>query len=99
MNEKYVLDGHNPVVITDLIAWTEQFEKLDRRVRQETANGLNVSTVFLGIDHSFGTGLPILFETMIFGLPKGEEYVERCSTWEEAEAMHKKAVKFAKSVK
>ena len=28
--------------------------------------GINVSTVFLGLDHSFGRGDPILWETMIF---------------------------------
>ena len=39
----------------------------NRRVAITTIPGVSeVSTVFLGLDHSFGTGPPILFETMIF---------------------------------
>jgi hypothetical protein len=33
---------------------------------------LQVSTVWLGIDHSFGGGPPLIFETMVFG-PDGDE--------------------------
>ena len=36
-----------------------------------------VSTVFLGLDHSFGSGPPVLFETMIFGPARdGRDYPE-----------------------
>lgn len=53
-----------------------------------------VSTVFLGLDHNhLNDGPALLFETMIF--PEGsyaEMYQRRCSTWEEAEEMHKEAV-------
>lgn len=41
-------------------------------------------------------GPPIVFETMIFG-GANDEYQERCSTWEEAEAMHKRACKLAEA--
>lgn len=50
-----------------------------------------VSTIFLAIDHRRSDGPPILFETMIFGGPF-DQYQERCSTWEEAEAMHARAI-------
>jgi hypothetical protein len=64
---------------------------------------VTVSTVFLGINHQFGDGPPILFETMAwidmeheaFGKKYDrdwENYQERCSTWLEAEEMHRKAV-------
>ena len=46
-----------------------------------------VSTVFLGIDHNFGEGKPLLFETMVFG-GKLDEETERYSTWEEAVEGH-----------
>lgn len=50
---------------------------------------LLVSTVFLGIDHRFGReGKPLLYETMVFGLPWDEEVQWRCSTYEEAMAQH-----------
>lgn len=56
-----------------------------------------VSTVFLGIDHNFGDGAPLLFETMIFG-GKHNEYQRRYATWTEAEAGHKHAVSIAGDV-
>lgn len=55
-----------------------------------------VSTVFLGIDHSFMSDphTPILFETMIFAvaLPVLDEYQERYSAWDTALAGHQRAV-------
>lgn len=30
------------------------------------SNGYYISTVWLGLDHSFGTGAPLIFETMVF---------------------------------
>lgn len=51
-----------------------------------------ISTVFLGMDHSFGMGgPPILFETMVFGGLLDKEQ-ERYSTREEAKAGHKAMV-------
>jgi hypothetical protein len=50
-----------------------------------------VSTVFLGINHQFGNGPPLLFETMIFG-GQHDGYQQRCSTLEQAKQQHKRAV-------
>lgn len=63
----------------------------------ETATGLEVSTVFLGIDHSFATpsGSPIVFETMVFNLKEsGRESIaqERYCTWNDAMKGHKELV-------
>lgn len=33
---------------------------------QDSFNGLTLSTVFLVVDHSYGNGPPVLFETMVF---------------------------------
>ena len=85
MIDKYILDGHTPKQVKDLMEWANWFETADRVVAKTTVRNLEVSTVFLGIDHSFGGSVPILFETMIFG---GENYQERYATWEEAEAGH-----------
>ena len=42
------------------------------------ADGIEVSTVFLGMDHNFGaTGPPLLFETMVFG----GELDQECERW------------------
>lgn len=53
----------------------------------------HVSTVFLGIDHSFRPGKPLLFETMVFTPdPDWQDYQERYSTWSDAEAGHARIV-------
>lgn len=52
---------------------------------------IRVSTVFLCIDHSFGGGRPILWETMIFGgRHNGNQW--RYSSLEEAQQGHIEAV-------
>jgi hypothetical protein len=49
----------------------------------------------LCIDHRFGSGPPLLFETMIFG-EEDDEYQKRYSTWKEAEEGHQIAVNYAR---
>ncbi len=95
----YTLDeNHDPVPTDDILVWGRFFEDrfLDRLVAQETIGSTFLSTVFLGIDHNWGVGRPILFETMAFPIPapgqfasQEAEVVERWSTWAEAEAGHK----------
>lgn len=67
-----------------------------RRVAWDEIDGLVVSTVFLHMDHGFGEGPPLLFETMIFD-GSDDRYEERYSTWEEAEAGHARAVAMVRS--
>ena len=85
----YILDGHTPVA-ADLMTWARWFEtNFDNRiVAKSRVWGCEVSTVFLGLDHQWGGGPPLLFETLVFGGPlDGKMY--RVTTWEEAEAAHK----------
>lgn len=90
---KYILVGKTPVPEPDLIKWATWFEAADRTVKKtELPGGILVSTVFLGTNHAFFGGVPILFETMIFG-GEQDEYQQRYATWEEAEAGHEEAVK------
>lgn len=65
------------------------------RVGNDMIDDVHVSTVFLGLDHRFGEGEPILFETMIFG-GKHDEYQERYCTWNEAAEGHKRAIELVK---
>ena len=91
MSDHYVLHDRTPVPC-DLMTWARWFEKAERHVAQDQFGDVRVSTVFLGLDHRFGDeGPPLLFETMIFG-GEHNDYQERCSTWDEAEAMHQTAV-------
>lgn len=58
----------------------------------DTFDDVQVSTVFLGWDHSFGSETPILFETMVFG-GIHSDYQRRYTTYEDAEAGHKETIK------
>lgn len=90
----YRLDGHTAVPCASIEEWAQHHDVVGRIVKQEDMGPFFVSTVFLGIDHRFGPGDPLLFETMIFrGHGSGNDvYQTRCSTWEQAEAMHANAV-------
>jgi len=84
MNDKYILDGNgNPVVEPDLIKWASWFETADRVVKQTAFDNVRVSTVFLGLNHAFADGPPVLRETMVFGGPLDGE-MERYENRSEA---------------
>jgi hypothetical protein len=53
-------------------------------------DGTWVSTVWLGIDYNFGTGPPLIFETMVFHSKDtlSELDLDRYATLAEAEAGH-----------
>lgn len=92
----YILDGHEPVPTDDVLVWGGWWEKADRFVKQtDVSEGVTVSTVFLGLDHNWGDGPPLLFETMIFGGPLSDSEW-RYSTWAQAEKGHAKAVRAAR---
>lgn len=93
---RYILnDEHEAIPIPDLMEWAEWFESPEHRRVAETRRGpVWISTVFLGLDHSFYEGPPILFETVIFGGIM-DQYQVRCSTYAEAEAQHKAVCKRA----
>jgi hypothetical protein len=52
--------------------------------------GVEISTVFLGIDHAFGDGPPLLFESLIYSIDGGDSERDcfRYSSWWEAEEGH-----------
>ena len=75
----------------ELMEWAKAFESDDRRVGKDTIDGQRVSTVWLGIDHSFGEGPSLIFETMIFGGPH-DQYCDRYSNEEAALAGHNRTV-------
>lgn len=104
----YVLNpDHSVSRVNDTIEWGRQYESNRRFVAEnffghEGIGTIRVSTIFLGIDHSFsyaigGDDRPVLFETMIFGMPDGDGYQDRCCTYDEALVMHAKAVEYVKN--
>lgn len=81
----------------EMLEWAELLENPKYKVISQTTtkSGKWVSTVWLGLDHQYGEGKPLIFETMVF--PKkgdySDEFCERYSTLKEAKAGHKVIVK------
>lgn len=90
----YKLQGKLAVPVHTVEEWGRAFAK-DRQVAVEEIGEYVISTVFLGVDLSFGGDLPILFETMIFDPDLEDQGQWRCGTWEEAIDQHEAAVAHA----
>ena len=92
--DKFILQGKVAVPATPH-EWAKWYETAERHVGKVEKDGVMVSTVFLGLNHAWEPNEPPkLFETMIFG-GEHDQYQERCSTWGEAEIMHKTACALA----
>jgi hypothetical protein len=72
---RYILIGHDAIQCDDLMEWARWMEDRNvRRVRLTRVGPYVVSTIFLGLDHSFLRHIhadpskypPILFETMVW---------------------------------
>jgi hypothetical protein len=63
----------------------------DPQIALYEEDDVTISTVFMGINHQFGDGPPLIFETMIFGGPL-DDYCWRYSTEAEALAGHQGAI-------
>lgn len=93
---KYILKDKKPVKCDDLLAWADAFEHSNNQVALDKFDDIQISTVFLGVDHAHGEGgPPMLFESMVYG-GKMDKTVERCATWDEAEVLHKEMVEKVK---
>lgn len=104
----YKLDGKIAVPCQHVGEWAAWFGTGHRVVQQEDVGPFLVSTVFLGLDHSFGEGgPPLLFESAVFtrGMEEilgkvrhtlSDHNMERTSTWELALEAHQRAVAWAK---
>ncbi len=89
----YRLEGHTPVPVADLLTWARWHATADRRVALTRIGTVEVSTVFLGLDHQWGSGPPLLFETLAFRVEEGARDAlghlgARYSTWADAVAGH-----------
>lgn len=110
MSGKYILDknGEPKLLYREtrrlnlpmLHKWGKWFEgsRKERVVKQEMVGKYWVSTIFLSLDHSWGEGPPILWETMVFAGKSGrgkpvEDMQARCAGGrEQAETMHARMV-------
>ena len=89
-----------PVESDNVLSWARWMETAERQVAVTAVDDFLVSTVFLGLDHSFGFGPPLFYETMVFYQPPelidsrrwADLVQERYSTRQMAEAGHKEIV-------
>ena len=96
----WMLDEQGAPIPVDFNTWAAWLLDADRIVKRDsfTLNGQDilVSTVFLGVDHSFGAdGPPILWETMIFG-GKHDGHQIRYSSRDHALKGHEAALRLAR---
>ena len=81
----YKLDENNNPVTCGMEEFADFIKDPSKKiVGQFEIDEYQVSTVFLGLDHGFGSEKPILFETMIFGGKQKSEYCTRYATYQEA---------------
>lgn len=80
--------------------WAVRFEDLEyKRVAQTTIGPWWISTVWLGLDHGFLEGRPLIFESMIFwhgpegGEPDHDRPMERYTTEAQARRGHASIVR------
>jgi len=94
-SDYYMLKDKVPVHV-EFMEWARYFEKAERSVKQDViSKDVRVSTVFLGLDHRWGPGDPLLFETMVFG-GEHNHWMNRYCTWDEAVEGHDRAVAMVK---
>ena len=87
----YRLDQHRTPVPCSMETWGEWFTNVDRQTALTKIGHICVSTVFMAIDHNFGDGRPLLWETMVFGGELNDQQW-RYSTEEEAKKNHDRIV-------
>ncbi len=88
----YILDENKNVVAVSTTQWAQWFESAPNRImRRDKVKDMNVSTVFLGLDHG-SPGNPHLFETMVFGGTWADQYCRRVGTYHEAQNTHAEVV-------
>lgn len=88
MPDKYILEGKKPIPCHNPYNWALWFEQNDKSVCLDWVGDSMISTVFLGVDHQYGNGPPLLFETWVKGGDLHGE-MERYTTWEQAQQGHR----------
>lgn len=88
-------DDGEPVQTHDAIAWGRWFQQADRHVAYTEVGDGYVSTVFLGLDHNWWGGPPVLWETMTFQIPGLQWEQRRYASRIDALAGHAEAVAMA----
>ena len=93
MNDYYNLDiNGEPITENNKDTWYTVFSNPKRVVGSDIIGKSKISTVFLCLNHNFGNGAPILWETLVFGGKLNGEQ-DRCSGMrEDAIKMHRRMI-------
>lgn len=93
----YILNENGePIAEPDIMKWTQWFDKAERHVGYTTIGDSTISTVFLGVNHSFASGAPVVWETVVFCGKLNQERKLCSGSREQAEAMHARMVEKVK---
>lgn len=95
-------DGVTPIE-TSVHEWALTFDPADpdasvwqRQIAHDTVGNVDVSTVFIGIDYSFGRdATPRCWETMIFG-GENDNWQRRYNSHADALVGHRQALRYVK---
>jgi|SRR5882724_2432606 len=102
MSDYYILDDNgDPVKCHNIYTWAQWLNSNKKQVSYENVGGIDVSTVFLGLDHIFVPEYkdrPILWETMVFDNKNGLDWQQRFTSKQEALAFHEKVVTALKDI-
>lgn len=100
--DNYILnDKGEPIREPNLYTWARWYQMSwpARRVAYEKFGRYTISTFFLGLDHSFKNGPPLLWESMAFQGDGERVDCDRCTGGrEQAEAMHAAMVERIKAI-
>lgn len=91
MGEYYIMQDGKVFEVDDILTYGQYFENEDWIIARTQIGDVLVSTVFLGLNHRFGPGAPLLFETLVFG-GELEREMERYETIDEARIGHEQMV-------
>lgn len=87
-----MLDGRHPVPCESETQWRAWMQSPARRVANTQIEDVQISTVFLGVEHSQDkAGQSMLFETAV-SVQDSTRYLERYATWDEAVVGHERIV-------
>ena len=94
MSDYYDKQG-NPLTTDEYFELLKREGREYKRVANTYIGDVQISTVWLGLDHGYH-GVPVIFETMQFG-GDADGDCDRYSTLEEAQAGHDAWVRFAEA--
>lgn len=92
MSRWYKLDENNKPVLTESIDEYLDWERNNSRtIARHIIGDVIVSTVFLGLDHSWDGEIPVLWETMVFN-GRHDQWQDRYISYEDALEGHQQTI-------